>query len=260
MNKVIITTAGRPDCVTESLARSAQIALGYDWIPRKKRSVKQLMDSYACDVLVAGKQRYELYRYGAVEPFFFHPDTSAFRLKRLMKGESDPLIEVCQLAQGDSFLDCTLGLATDSIVASYAVGATGHVQGVEVDRDVAFITAKGLQQFEPKFDELKESMRGISVVQNSAASFLSTLPDNSFDVVYVDPMFTQVIKESTSFAPLRTAGVSGGLTIEWVEEAKRVATNRVVVKAHFSDSVFEQFGFTRIIRPNTKFHFGFIQK
>ena len=38
------------------------------------------------DVLVAGKNRYELYRIGMEEPFFFHPNSAAFRLKRLVKG------------------------------------------------------------------------------------------------------------------------------------------------------------------------------
>ncbi len=260
MNRVIITTSGKPDDTTETLAERAQQVLGYERVSRNKQSVKQLMETYCSDVLVAGKQRYELYRHGTTEPFFFHPDTAAFRVKRLQKGERDPFVDVCQLGQGNSFLDCTLGLATDSIVASFAVGAAGRIQGIELDPDVAFITASGLELFEPKTVELKTAMRRISVVQASATTFLATLPDSSFNVVYLDPMFTQPIQESSSFSPLRTAGSNGGLTVEWFEQANRVASNRIVVKAHYIDSVFEQFGFRRIVRPNTKFHFGFIQK
>ncbi|WP_233505367.1 class I SAM-dependent methyltransferase [Sporosarcina sp. BI001-red] len=255
-----ITTAGRPDALTEARAFAAQEALGYERIPRNKRSVKNLLATYSSDILVVGKERYELYRQAMSEPFFFHPDTAAFRLKRLMKGESDPLITTCQLEPGSSFLDCTLGLATDSIVASFAVGATGKVMGIEADPDVAFITATGLSQFEPKFQELEDAMRRISVIQDSAASFLTGVSDESWDMVYLDPMFSQAIKESSSFAPLRQVAVHGGLTEEWVSEAKRVARKRVVVKAHFSDPVFDQFGFTQIKRPNTKFHFGYIEK
>nr|WP_285851345.1 class I SAM-dependent methyltransferase [Sporosarcina aquimarina] len=256
----MITTAGRPDKVTETRAFTAQQTLGYERIPRNKRSVKNLMTTNSSDLLVVGKERYELYRQSMTEPFFFHPDTATFRLKRLLKGETDPLVEVCQLKPGNSFLDCTLGLATDSIVASFAVGATGNVMGIEADPDVAFITASGLTQFEPKFQELKDAMRRISVVQDSAPVFLKGLPDHSWDVVYLDPMFSQTISESTSFAPLRHVGVHGSLTEEWASEARRVARKRVVVKAHFNDPVFEQFGFTQMIRPNTKFHFGFIEK
>lgn len=260
MSRVLITTAGRPDELTESRAYDAQQVLGYARIPRNKQSVKKLMATYSSDFLVAGKERYELYKQEMSEPLFFHPDTAPFRLKRLMKGESDPLVDVCQLKLGTTFLDCTLGLATDSIVASFAVGAIGEVKGIEADPDVAFITATGLKQFEPKFQELQDAMRRISVIQDSAISFLSRLPDSSWDVVYLDPMFSQPISESTSFAALRQAGVHGALTEEWVMEAKRVSRKRVVVKAHFRDPVFEEFGFVQLKRPNTKFHFGFIEK
>ena len=32
----------------------------------------------------------------------------------------------------------------------------------------------------------------------------------------------------------------------------------IIIKAHFKDNVFEKYNFTRIIRKNTKFHFGFL--
>ena len=258
--RVVITTAGRPDENTMKLADVAQQALGYKQVPRNKRSVQKIMDTYDADVLVAGKMRYEMFRRGMTQPLFFHPDTAAFRLKRMIKGEQDPLVAACNLTKGDSFLDCTLGLSTDSIVASFVVGQTGRVVGVEADPDVAFITRTGLATFEPKFQELQESMRRIQVVHESAIAYLKKIPDSSSDVVYLDPMFTQVIEESTSFAPLRKAGLHGGLTEDWIEEAKRVAKRRVILKAHFSDSVFSDFGFHQLVRPNTKFHFGYIEK
>lgn len=259
-HQVLITTAGHSDEVTSFLALAAEKTLGYTQIPRNKRSIRLLMDIYDADILVVGKQRYELYRKGMERPLFFHPDTAAFRLKRMMKGESDSLIEACNLTTGASFLDCTLGLSTDSIIASFAVGESGKVRGIESDPDVAFITKKGLVTYEAKFEELRDSMRRIEVIQMEAISYLKELPDSSWDVVYIDPMFTQAIAEATSFAPLREAGMHGSLTSEWVLEAKRVAKERVVVKAHFSDPVFENFGFQQLKRPNIKFHFGYIEK
>lgn len=260
MSHVIVTTAGRPDEVTEQRALAAAQALGYKQITRHKRSVQQLMDVYGCDVLVAGKQRYEFYRKAVDGPFFFHPDTAAFRLKRLMNGQNDPLVDACDLKLGDSFLDTTLGLATDSLVAAHAVGPAGRVTGIEIDPNIAFITKLGLTEFEPKFLELQEAMRRINVIQESATSYLIQSADDTYDVVYMDPMFSQPIAESSSFAPLRQVGVHGSLTQEWVNEAIRVAKRRVVVKAHYLDSVFDEFGFRRIRRPNTKFHFGIIEK
>lgn len=121
----IITTGGRFDEHSEQLAMEAAEVLDYPIIERKKRSVARLQQQYGTDVIVAGKNRFDLYRIGMDEPFFFHPNSAAFRLKRLIKGEMDPLVEVAQLKRGDSFLDCTLGLASDSIIASFITGDSG---------------------------------------------------------------------------------------------------------------------------------------
>ncbi len=259
-SRKIITTAGRPDELTESRVRDAQEALGYPVIERNKRSIRRLMDDYEADILVAGKERYELYRTGhADEPFFFHPDTAVFRLKRLLRGETDPLVEAAGLTRGSRFLDCTLGLATDSIVAAFAVGTSGWAVGTETDPDVAFITQQGLRQFPASFTELKLAMNRIEVVRQESVDYLRSLQSDSFDVVYLDPMFSTAIEESSNFEPLRHSGAADGLTGEWVSEAVRVAASRVVLKGHYTDPAFEEYGFTRIRRPNTKFHFGFIE-
>ena len=71
-------------------------------------------------------------------------------------------------------------------------------------------------------------------------------------------MFEEVIEESSNFQALRAAGIHDALNVEWIEEAKRVARKRVVLKAHFRSTVFEQFGFKREIRLSSKFHYGVI--
>ena len=215
---------------------------------------------YGADVLVAGKDRYELFREGMEQPLFFHPNTAAFRLKRLGKGESDPLIEASGIAEGDTFLDCTLGLAADSIVASYIIGDSGKCIGLEADPTVAFLTKMGLRKFPTSSEALVSSMQRIEVFQTEAIEFLVNQPDCSWDVVYIDPMFHEPIEESTNFKPLRQAGVHTALTTEWVDEALRVCRRRVVVKERFDSKVFDQFSMQRKIRPNTKFHFGYLSK
>ena len=37
---------------------------------------------------------------------------------------------------------------------------------------------------------------------------------------------------------------------------KRVAREKIIIKAHFRDTVFEELGFERQIRPNQKLHYG----
>ncbi|WP_342511782.1 class I SAM-dependent methyltransferase [Sporosarcina sp. FSL K6-1522] len=256
----VITTAGRPDERSDHLAKEAASVLGFPIIERKKRSVAKLQEVYDADVLVAGKDRFDLYRMGMDEPFFFHPNSAAFRLKRLVKGEMDPLVEVGQLEKGDTFLDCTLGLASDSIIASFAIGESGIVKGIEADPAVAFITGRGLRSFPSDSEQLTQAMGQIEVIHMEAVDFLHQQADASWDVVYIDPMFHAPIAESSNFTSLRQAGVHHTLTQEWFEQAQRVCKRRVVMKDRFDSPIFEHFHLERRIRPNTKFHFGFIDK
>lgn len=258
--KTIITTGGRPDERSEKLAQEASDVLGYEVVERKKRSIARLQRDYKSAVLVAGANRYELYRIGMEKPLFFHPNSAAFRLKRIAQGNQDPLVEIAQLKAGDSFLDCTLGLGSDSIIASAIVGDTGRVLGIEGGADVAFLTGRGLGIYESHSDALTRAMKGIEVVHAEAIRYLESQPDASWDVVYIDPMFSEPIEESSNFTPLREVGLQTKLTKQWIEEAKRVSKRSLVVKDRFDSPVFEQFNFVQQIRPNTKFHFGYIAK
>lgn len=258
--KTVVTTAGRPDEQSNLLALQVCDELGYEFVPRNKRSVKKISDALNVNVIVAGKNRYEYYPKSATTPFFFHPNSAAFRLKRVERGETEPFLEACQLQEGNSFLDCTLGIGSDAMVAAIVVGDTGRIVGLEYDKNVAFIVRKGMQQYDTTELPLTACMRNIKVIQSEAVEFLKNQEDDSFDVVYMDPMFEEVIEESNNFEPLRKAGIHISLSEEWVNEALRVAKNRVVLKAHFQSDLFEKYGFQRMVRLTSKFHFGVIEK
>lgn len=256
----VVTTAGRPDDLSMMLAQKACEELNLRFEPRKKRSVAKISKLLDANVLVAGKNRYEYYPKGAVAPFFFHPNSAAFRLKRVARGEQDPFLEACKLTDSDSFLDCTLGIASDAMLAAYTVGENGVVVGLEADPNVAFIVRNGMETYDTSELPLTSCMRYIKVVQSEAVDYLKNQPNNSVDVVYMDPMFEEVIEESNNFEVLRNAGSHIQLSQEWVHEALRVAKKRVVLKAHFRSTLFEQFGFQRDIRLTSKFHYGVILK
>lgn len=256
----VVTTAGRPDEESLKLAEVACLALGARFEPRQKRSVAKIAQMLQANVIVAGKNRYEYYVKGAAAPFFFHPNSAAFRLKRVARGEQEPLLDACALEAGDSFLDCTLGIGSDSMLAAFAVGNEGRVVGLEANVNVAFIVAKGMQAYDTSELPLTAVMRGIEVVQSEALAFLQTQPTDSFDVVYMDPMFEEVIEEATNFEALRGAGAHITLSEAWVHEAKRVAKKRVVLKAHYESVWFEQYDFERNRRLTAKFHYGVWQK
>lgn len=260
--KTVVTTGGRPDELSRQRALFASTMLAIPFIERRKQSMKKMMEQEQANILIAGKLRYEYYAFGQQEPFFFHPSSAAFRAKRLVRGEKDTFLEAVQLKIGDTLLDCTLGMATDSMLAAIQVGDTGRVIGCEGNPIIAFMLQQGLQQYDYVEEKLPElaSMRKIEVVSSIAVNYLRQLPTASVDVVYLDPMFEKTIEESKNFTPLREAGIHVSLDDEWMKEAIRVAKKRVVLKAHFRSLLFDKYGFTQLKRPNTKFHYGIYEK
>ena len=103
-------------------------------------------------------------------------------------------------------------------------------------------------------------MRRIELKSSLALDFLKTLPDNSYDCVYFDPMFEENISESHGIKGLAGLAVYEPLSEETIHHAYRVARERVVLKDHYRSSRFEQFGFDVQIRKTAKFHFGILEK
>ncbi|MFC7364971.1 MULTISPECIES: class I SAM-dependent methyltransferase [Bhargavaea] len=260
MNLPVVTTGQHPDDESVRLAEQVAGELGTDFVPRRKRSVRKLMKEFGRPVVVAGKERYEYHTDPDVKPLFFHPGLAAIRIKRLQDGGNDALVDVCGLKPGDTFLDCTMGLASDSTVASFVTGPSGQVTACEADPIVTYIVGRGLITYSDSPQDVLDAMRRIEVRNVRAAEFLKSCESDSYDIVYLDPMFEEAIEEAAAFAPLRSAGVHDLPDSELFREAVRVARKRVVLKAHFRSELFGRYGFTRIDRPNTKFHYGFIGK
>ena len=68
-------------------------------------------------------------------------------------------------------LDCTLGMASDSIVASYVVGESGKVTGLEGNEYMAYIMENGLKTWSSSVSEIDEAMQRIQSKANGAFSF-----------------------------------------------------------------------------------------
>ncbi|WP_053366880.1 class I SAM-dependent methyltransferase [Bacillus sp. FJAT-27245] len=257
---MFVTTAGRVSETMISKAKSVAEDLAIPYIPRKKKSISQLQQERGSGCIVAGNESIKLFAYGEKEPFFFHPSSAMFRAKRLIDGGHDPLIEAAALREGDTFLDCTLGLASDSIVASLAVGEGGSVTGIEGNKFLGFIVKMGLHTWHSDVVELDAAMQRVKVVHSDALAYLKSQQDESVDCVYFDPMFEVSIDESEGIKALRHFALYGGIGGEEFTEALRVARKRVVLKDHYLSSRFDDFGFTAIRRKTAKFHFGYIDK
>ena len=84
-------------------------------------------------------------------------------------------------------------------------------------------------------------MKRIHVISQDAVTFLQSQAEKSWDVVYIDPMFSTPIDESSNFTPLQQVGLQSSLSEEWMREAVRVCKRRVVVKDHYKSPVFGEF-------------------
>jgi hypothetical protein len=257
---MFVTTAGRTNqqMIEKAMENAEQLKVSY--IPRQKKSIYRLQKESNSECIVVGKERLELFHKDAAQPFFFHPNSAMFRIKRLARGEHDPFAEASQLTKGMTFLDCTLGLASDSIVASFLVGDEGAVTGTEGQKILAYIVREELKSWDSEFPIMNDAMTRINVIYSRAIDYLNTLPDNSIDCVYFDPMFDESILESDGIKALGRFALYEDLTKETIEEALRVSKGRVLLKDHYKSFRFEQYGFHVFRRKTAKFHFGIIDK
>lgn len=257
---MIITTSGRPNEYCYKVAKEIASIIDGTFVERKKRSVSSIQKLYNESVLVIGKERFELYHREDPTPLFFHPNTASFRVKRLVRGEDDPFVQATNLKKGMTFLDATLGLASDSIVASYLVGDEGTVIGVEENKLLALLVEKGLKMWNSEDTFLIKAMGNIQVVTANHYDYLKTLEDNSIDVIYFDPMFESEIEESNGIRGIKSIATYDTITIETIKEAMRVVRERVVIKDHFKSARMDELGFTRIVRKTSLFHYGVMIK
>ena len=122
------------------------------------------------------------------------------------------------LEVGDRVLDCTLGLGTD---ASFLAHLTQRqVVSLEIRPELALLTSEGL----------RNAGHNVSVVHADARTFLSSLPDHSFEVVQGDPMFPPGTGVTHSLDLVRCVGHHEPLGLDWLVQARRVASKRVVVR------------------------------
>ncbi|ASB88792.1 hypothetical protein CHH92_14050 [Bacillus sonorensis] len=255
---MIVTTSYRPAEDTILTAKNISRTLGAKFSERRKRPIYQIMETEQDEVLVVGKERFELY-HSEGEKFFFHPNSAMFRAKRFLKGEADPFVEAAHIQPGDQVIDGTLGLGADAIIASLAAGERGTVLGIEKSPLLAFLVEAGLQAWETDLPVLNQAMKRISVRPGDSFEYLSRLDDDSADVVYFDPMFDEGIQESDGIAPLRKWAFGNFELSGCLEEALRVARKRVVLKDHWKSPRFAAYGFDVKRRKTALFHYGVLK-
>lgn len=256
---MIVTTGGRYNEHTLQKAKGIAMRYDLDFIMRKKRSVKEIKERYNDDVLVVGNDEMSITPLSGTNTVKYHPNFSMVRSKRLLNNENDALVDAAELKSGMSFLDCTMGLAADSVIASLAVGNAGQVTALERSFILYLLVKEGLASYDTNIKMINDAMKSIEIVNQNHTDYLKKLPDNSFDIVYFDPMFDEEIIDSQSLRLITEVTHTETLSQTAIDEAKRVAAKKVVLKDHFRSSRFEQFGFEQQVRKTSKVHYGVIR-
>jgi len=248
MKNIIVTTSVKTTKELDSAAKLLANNLALQYIPRNKKTIKQLL-SIVTGVLVVYKNKLSYYENNS--ELFFHLDTTALKIKN---SDNEPLVEIIG-KEKQSVLDCTMGLAGDSILLSYY----GHtVTSIEKNKIIHLITSNGLKNYISPNEEINNAMRKIITHNYDCIDYLKRTSDNTFDIIYFDPMFSYDIAESTNLSGLAHLADNHFPYEEFIKEAYRVGRGKIIIKAHFRDNIFEKYNFTRIVRKNTKFHFGAI--
>ena len=221
---------------------------GFPYFPRRSDSLKKIIEEEQLDGLIVWKAYGpEFYRKGDLDhPFFYHPSMGKNRLTAWRKkNQADPLIKATGLAQGETFLDCTLGMGADALVAAYFAQKSGCVTGLESSSIIALIIRWGMRMYAQNtpYTWMKSALLNIRAVHADYREYLKNCPDASYDVVYFDPMFRQPVYQSQAISVIRELANPAPLTPEAVREACRVARRCVVLKEKRSGGEFERLGF-----------------
>ncbi len=212
--------------------------LGLSYTPRLDScSLSLMLEKLGLDALLIATARGPRI-YTQEGTFFYHPGMGELRWRNLQRqtGEPDHFAAATGLSQGQRYLDCTMGLAADALIASHLVGEQGKVTALEASPLLHFVVSRGLRNYQSGTAEMDADLRRIKTYAAEAAAFLQKQPDHAFDVVYFDPMFRFPIKASSYLNPLRPLAYEKPLTVLMVQEAWRVAP-RVVIKGRSADAL-----------------------
>jgi len=163
--RYVVSTSRKPTSKLTSAAREWAERLGVQQVPRRGRSLLAICGEQGVEgVLTVTPVRVALVLPREGLEYFFHPSMARTRIHNIRDGRGDPMVSAMALQPGDEVLDCTLGRGSDAIVASWVVGETGHVVGIEVQPLVAELTIHGLKTYEIEGPGIVAAMRWIEAL------------------------------------------------------------------------------------------------
>lgn len=242
--ELLVTTAQTNTETLEPKARAYAAELNAEFVERRERPIPALFSGRMddCRLMIVQSERILLLDREGHE-FFYHPNMAYPRLRNLLRGQRDLLIEAGRLKKDDSVLDATLGFASEAALCAHIVGDTGEVHGIEAVPEIGLMAREGLKTLTTESVELNAALRRIRVVHlGDHLEYLRSCPDRRYDIVCFDPFFEQEPGGSEQFGALRHFGDHAPLTLDAIKEAQRVARRRVLIKTLRWSSLLEEMG------------------
>ncbi|WP_438350974.1 class I SAM-dependent methyltransferase [Paenibacillus sp. FA6] len=255
---MIITTGNAAAQQWVKRAETIAVDTGFTYVPRESTSLTKLMErsgEAVALVVLEGGARLVRPDGSSIE---YHPSMGYVRAKRVLKGDPDPMLDAAGMQAGDSVLDCTAGLGSDSLVFAVKAGSEGHVTAIESSIDMAVLLKEGFGHYVTGLETVNQAMRRIEVKHGHHLDILREMPDDSVDIVYFDPMFREPLMDSAAINPLREFANGDALSLDSIQEAVRVARKTVMLKEKWGSPEFARLGFRMLERNHSKITYGVI--
>jgi len=230
--EVVVTTDRKP--TPEMISEAEQLAekLGAPLVKRRHNTINAIKKRFGKNVLVVNRDLTLTLHTLKGQKLFFHPGLFKIRLLNYLAGGKEAMVEAMDLKEGETVLDCNLGLAQDALMAAFV--SKREVIGVEKDPVIYEIVKRGLERYRPegKLKVADFAFKLVKPVLGDNYEFLKSQPDNSYDVVYFSPMFIKPKWHCSVMSPFREVAVKDFVSPETLKEAERVARKRVVIKVN----------------------------
>ena len=244
--KFVVTTSNRPR--VEQILKAKEIAEKYGTKYIRRKNVLEYKRENAIDFFYIIDKNNQLKIYDGEEMFFFHPAMSKVRQKNLKDGQRDHLIESIEPKGNEKVLDLTLGLGSEALLMAKFL-PEGKVIGIEASVHIFRIVSYGLKNYPFQYEWLNQAASRIEVINMNMKDYLERAEDNSYDVVYCDPMFDVPIMKSDSLNPIRRFASYDTVDDNDFKNMKRVSLDKVIIKSRTTDKLFKrmkEFGFSDI--------------
>ncbi len=224
---VYVTTSLKGEVSLKDEAKAWADEVDARFLPRRGRKEEELYNQYE-NLIIYTNMGPEIRTEGGSH--HFHPSMAELRIRQIDSGKGDRFLDAVAATGPVKFLDCTCGLGSDALVASYGLPRGSCVDAVEASPLLARVTAWGFSRYVHERRAVTEALRHIHLTYNTYESVLTSIKDKSYDIIYFDPMFTRPVQGSSNFTPLRDVVCHAPLTTDMIDLALCKAGKRVVIK------------------------------